>query len=138
MAKKKYPAKEFGRPRNHFVFGNLVYISMVLQLHNDKMIPSAVMVNWNYHVAPIVEIREGGRDEQYILDPAVSASPTKKLDWYALLTQTTQSRITGSVTCKENALNAFFDDCLDPTFDPINNPADEKTFTDLVNQFLQS
>ena len=65
-AKKKFPAKEFGRPRNHFVFGNLVYISMALQLHNDKMIPRTVMVNWNHHVAPIVEIREKNRYEQYI------------------------------------------------------------------------
>ena len=102
------------------------------------MISHTVMVNWNHHVAPIVEIRENDRYEQYILDPAVSPSPTKKRNWYALLTQTTQSRITGSVTCKENALIALLDDCLNSNFDHINNPADEKMYTDFVNQVLQS
>ena len=102
------------------------------------MISHTVMVNWNHHVAPIVEIRENDRDEQYILDPAVSPSPTKKRDWYALLTQTTQSRITGSVTCKENALSPIVDDCLNSKFDHINNLADQKTYVDFVNQYLEA
>ena len=102
------------------------------------MITHTVMVNWNHHVAPIVEIRENNKDEQYILDPAVSPSPTKKRDWYALITQSTQSRITGSVTCKENALSHIVDDCLNSNFDHINNPADEKTYRDFVDQYLQS
>ena len=138
MAKKKYPEKVFDRPRNQFVFGNLVYKSKVLRFHNNKLKTSRATVSWNHHVAPIVEIRENDRYEQYILDPAVSPSPTKKRDWYALLTQTTQSRITGSVTCKENALIALLDDCLNSNFDHINNPADEKMYTDFVNQVLQS
>ena len=96
------------------------------------------MVSWNHHVAPIVEIEENEIVEQYILDPAVSPSPTKKRDWYALITQSTQSRITGSVTCKENALSHIVDDCLNSNFDHINNPADEKTYRDFVDQYLQS
>ena len=102
------------------------------------MITHTVMVNWNHHVAPIVVIRENNKDEQYILDPAVSPSPTKKRDWYALLTQTTQSQITGSVTCKENALSPIVDDCLNSKFDHINNPADQKTYVDFVNQYLEA
>ena len=96
------------------------------------------MLNWNFHVAPIVEIEENEIVEQYILDPAVSPSPTKKRDWYALITQSTQSRITGSVTCKENALSHIVDDCLNSNFDHINNPADEKYYTDFVDQLLQA
>ena len=96
------------------------------------------MVSWNHHVAPIVEIEENEIVEQYILDPAVSPSPTKKRDWYALLTQTTQSQITGSVTCKGNALEVHIHDCLNSNFDHINNPADEKYYTDFVDQLLQA
>ena len=96
------------------------------------------MVSWNHHVAPIVEIEENEIVEQYILDPAVSPSPTKKRDWYALLTQTTQSKITGYVTCKGNALEVHVHDCLNSNFDHINNPADEKYYTDFVDQLLQA
>ena len=96
------------------------------------------MVSWNHHVAPIVEIEENEIVEQYILDPAVSPSPTKKRDWYALLTQTTQSQITGYVTCKGNALEALIHDCLNSNFDHINNPADEIYYRDFVNQLLQA
>ena len=138
MAKKKFPAKVFDRPRNQFVFGNLVYKSKVLKFQNNKLKTSTAMVNWNHHVAPVVKIEENKIVEQYILDPAVSPSPTKKRDWYALLTQTTQSGITGSVTCKENALFHLIHDCLDSNFDHINNPADEKIYRDFVNQVLQS
>ena len=124
--------------RNHFVFGKLVYKSKVLKFHNNKLKTSTAMVNWNHHVAPIVEIEENEIVEQYILDPAVSPSPTKKRDWYALLTQTTQSQITGYVTCKGNALEVLIHDCLNSNFDHINNPADEKYYTDFVDQLLQA
>ena len=96
------------------------------------------MVNWNHHVAPVVEIEENKIVEQYILDPAVSPSPTKILDWFALLTQTTSSQITGYVTCKENALDVLIHDCLNSNFDHINNPADEKYYRDFVNQLLRA
>ena len=102
------------------------------------MISHTVLVNWNHHVAPIIEIRENNRDEQYILDPAVSPSPTKKRDWYVLLTQTTPPQITGYVTCKENALDVLIHDCLNSNFDHINNSADEKYYRDFVNQLLQA
>ena len=138
MAKKKYPEKVFDRPRNHFVFGNLVYKSKILRFHNNKLKTSRATVSWNHHVAPIVEIEENEIVEQYILDPAVSPSPTKKRDWYALLTQTTQSQITGYVTCKGNALEVHIHDCLNSNFDHINNPADEKYYTDFVDQLLQA
>ena len=96
------------------------------------------MVNWNHHVAPIVEIEENEIVEQYILDPAVSPSPTKKRDWYALLTQTPSSKITGYVTCKGNAIRIETHDCLNSNFDHINNPDDEKYYRDNVKQLLQA
>ena len=138
MAKKKYPEKVFDRPRNQFVFGKLVYKSKVLRFHNNKLKTSTATVSWNHHVAPIVEIEENEIVEQYILDPAVSPSPIKILDWFALLTQTTPSQITGYVTCKENALDVLIHDCLNSNFDHINNSADEKYYKDFVNQLLQA
>jgi len=138
MAKKKYPEKVFDRPRNHFVFGNLVYKSKILRFHNNKLKTSRATVSWNHHVAPIVEIEENEIVEQYILDPAVSPSPTKKRDWYVLLTQTTPPQITGYVTCKENALDVLIHDCLNSNFDHINNPADEKYYRDNIKQLLQA
>ena len=96
------------------------------------------MVSWNHHVAPIVEIEENEIVEQYILDPAVSPSPTKILDWFVLLTQHPLSRITGYVTCKENALDVLIHDCLNSNFDHINNSADEEYYRDFVNQLLQA
>ena len=92
---------------------------------------------WRWHVAPIVKISDG---EQYILDAAVSPSPTEREDWYALITQD-GGQITGSVTCKDNAFISedhyvYSNDCLNSDFDPINNRIHANFKNQLINRFL--
>ena len=134
MAKETFPEKEFARPRSHHVFGNLVYKSKRL----SKGVWREFTYNWQWHVAPIVEIDDG---EHYILDAAVSPSPTEKEEWYALITQGDPSQITGSVTCKDNAFISddnwvYSNDCLNSNFDPINDRIHDRWKNQLINRFL--
>ena len=73
--------------------------------------------SWSYHVAPIINLN----GEHYILDPAVSSTPITKDQWYQLPSQDGRAQITGSVTCKENAVGMNRDDCSNPDFDKENN-----------------
>ena len=138
IAKEKFPEKEFERPRSHHVFGNLVYKCKVLLPDFDNPTTRNWRVftyNWQWHVAPIVDI-DGVK---YILDAAVSPSPTEKEDWYDLITQGGQ--ITGSVTCKDNAFISddnwvFSNDCLNSDFDPINDRIHARYKNQLINKFL--
>ena len=138
IAKDKFPEKEFERPRSHHVFGNLVYKCKVLLPDFDNPTTRNWRVftyNWQWHVAPIVDI-DGVK---YILDAAVSPSPTEKEDWYDLITQGGQ--ITGSVTCKDNAFISddnwvFSNDCLNSDFDPINDRIHARYKNQLINKFL--
>ena len=140
IAKEKFPEKEFERPRSHHVFGNLVYKCKVLLPDFDNPTTRNWRVftyNWQWHVAPIVDI-DGVK---YILDAAVSPSPTEKEDWYALITRGGQSQITGSVTCKDNAFVSddnwvYSNDCLNSDFDPINDRIHARWKNQLINRFL--
>ena len=144
IAKEKFPEIEFESPRSHHVFGNLEYKSKLLLPDFD--IPTTRVwrvfsYNWQWHVAPIVQIHDGEQYIQYILDAAVSPSPTRKEDWYALITQGGQSQITGSVTCRANAFISddnyvFSNDCLNSDFDHINNRIHAGYYYYLINQFL--
>lgn len=43
--------------------------------------------NWNYHVAPILQVNEGGKIVMYVLDPATSGNLQTIYNWAAGITQ---------------------------------------------------
>jgi hypothetical protein len=67
-------------------------------------------------VAPIIKLKD---DQFYILDPALSADPIPKNEWYGMLvTNPNQyklhSKITGLVTCWPNTYS-LAEECFDPS-----------------------
>ena len=95
--------------------------------------------NWKYHVAPIINLVNNGENgEHYILDPAVSSTPITKAEWVQLLSQDGRAQITGSVTCKENAVGMVWDDCLNSDFDEDNNEVDKKYLDDTIELYLNT
>ena len=94
---------------------------------------------WTYHVAPIIKIK----GQEYILDPGVSPTPMKILDWYDLLSKHTDSvknnekgKITGHVTCETNTFDPQHD-CLNPYFDPINDPKSKELLDYYLDVYLE-
>ena len=87
--------------------------------HTYGTINGVVEVNWNWHVAPIVKLRD---NELYILDPLMGSKPLKKDDYHLMLsvgiinaqgTGGTQGTITGYVTCRPDTYDNN-DDCFNP------------------------
>ena len=96
-----FPEKKFFLPKKHFVFGKLAARS---ESTEDGI------VEWRYHVAPIVRLNDG---KLYILDPALSADPIEKETWYGLMIAHPESDITGYVTC-EHATYHIGKSCCHP------------------------
>ena len=100
--------KQFHLPFKHFAFGELI-----AQTPNAR---KNGQVRWRYHVAPIVKLND---DQFYILDPALSADPIAKDEWYGMIVTTpnqykVKSATTGLVTCWPNTYTPI-DECFDPS-----------------------
>ena len=50
----------------------------------------------------------------------------------------TRAQITGSVTCKENAVGMVWDDCLNSDFDEDNNEVDKKYLDETIEIYLNT
>ena len=90
--------------------------------------PDSYLVPWSYHVAPIINLN----GEHYILDPGVSPRPITRQKWYELVTRGYGARITGFVTCKENAVGVDYHDCHNSDFNEENNEVDRKSLDALI------
>ena len=133
---ERFPDKTFEPPKKHWIFGHLVfrtnlYGALDFDVHE---------CTWIYHVAPIIKIKGGG---YYILDTSVSRSPIKRLDWYFLFTKHTDTiknnekgKITGFVTCETNTFDPQHD-CLNPNFDPINDPKSKELLDYYLDIYLE-
>ena len=131
-AKQTFPGKEFTRPQNHWIFGNLGFKSKPYK--SDSLETSGLEeITWNFHVAPIIKVDK----ETYILDPSVSATPITKSAWYRLISQRDRAQITGYVTCKENTVRIGDDDCQSSKFDENSNNDDKAFLTDEIDKYLE-
>ena len=113
-----FGSKFFHPPYKHFMFGTL------LRNFDGKIL------QWEYHVAPIIKINcpggcTGKDGDLYVLDPVISSEPMLKDDYHAELESEFGSQITGFVTCKGNAYTEE-SNCFDP--DPYT---DTHTFLDM-------
>ena len=95
----KFPRKKFGSPHKHFLFGMFHFESP-----NAKNVEGVgAGVDWSYHVAPTVRIRNpnsGNQDTLWILDPALFSKPLSKEDYHLKFNE--DGRIDGYVTCESN------------------------------------
>jgi len=99
--KTRYPHLKFDIPKMHFVFGDY------LKAKSDSTVNG--YVEWVWHVAPIVRLRDG---KLYVLDPSLSANPIEKESWHELMTEY-PGKVTGYVTCESNTYLAW-DECFNP------------------------
>ena len=92
-------------------------------------------VHWRYHTAPVIRLADS-RDQFYILDPAISAEPILRDDWYQMMVNSRALPghdpliIKGKVTCHSDTLTPI-DNCFDPDpktdYDDFDTMLDEET-----------
>ena len=110
----------FERPYLHFAWGWLVF-------DTDNVPSSYAYKNqavWNHHVAPIIRINDM---ILYVLDPGISAVPLLKNQWHDIMTRSMDKQsgihpyITGYVTCRTDAYYLAHSDCINPSFDFLDD-----------------
>ena len=135
VLKEMLPEENFPPPYKQFVFGRLTF-NTDNALKNKNGVRQ---VAWEYHVAPVIGLAENTDSEKrptlYILDPAMSAEPILRDDWYRILTKNNDStdeviipsEKTGSVTCHSDTVS-LKDHCFRP--DPTDDDKKFKAFKD--------
>ena len=121
----KNTGKVFEWPKKHFVFGNLRFKTKHAEQHSG-------IVQWVYHVAPIVKLWDLKHDyyDLFILDPGVWTIPILRDDWLKLIAENPSKDISGYVTCEPEAYSQSSTYC----FDPIDELADIEEMAEQDNE----
>ena len=88
-------------PFKHFMYGSFFHL-----LEEENKVRE---VQWKFHVAPIVKLRD---NELYVLDPLMYPEPVKKDEYHSKLIGT-KGDMSGYVTCQPDTYDNAAD-CFNP------------------------